>query len=168
MYVQAISKKPVLLHRNELSHALDSWKYERNERFEMENGVECGAIGSADAPRATRRRTRIELNASLWNLGETCTAYEREDRAENRRKSVFGPRQLIDGSGRQSFRGHREVIERPVPAYRRQNAWILALSVTPCQAANDINKRARHRRTSERRWNHARFTCVQCWLNGNW
>lgn len=54
------------------------------------------------------------------NLGETCTAYEREDRAENRRKSVFGPTELIDGSGRQSFRGHREVIERPVPAYRQQ------------------------------------------------
>lgn len=86
----------------------------------MENDVERGAIGSADAPRATRRRTRIELNASLWNLGETCTAYEREDREENRRKSVFGPRQLIDGSGRQSFRDHRQVIERPVAAYRGQ------------------------------------------------
>ena len=74
----------------------------------------------------------------------------RGPRAENHRKSVLDPRQLVDGSGRRSFRGHREVIERRrivdkergkerkrersarIRSWNVYSLWPLYLSVTPC------------------------------------
>lgn len=150
MYVQAISKKPVLLHRNELSGAVDSRKYERNERFEMENGVECGAIGAADAPRATRRpyANRIECESL-----ETSARRARPTSARIARKIAENPCSVRRNSSTDpAVNLFAAIVKLSSDQCRRianRSAWILALSVTPYQAANDINKRARHRRTGD-------------------